>query len=664
MGGRTAVRRDLDRAATVRRRPHRGRRRALWTLLGLTAIVLGLAGISAVPALRGRDALESGRSFLTRAQDRLLEGDVAAAGELFGRAGESFASAARSASNPLVGIWVAVPLAGRSYDALRDLARIGELVSAAGRDVTAAVERLPGGLAALAPSAGSIIRIDAATALDPAVAAAAAKLRLAASLARGLPETFVPSQVSSVAAAVRAQIEPAAHAATAAEAILRALPSFAGAEGPRRYFVAVQNPAELRGTGGFIGSYSILTIDRAAVSLGPFRDIANLGDVPVDEISAPPGGFGHLYDAFGGAGFWRNINMAPDAPAVGSAIEALYRRVEGVHLDGMIFVDPAALADMVGATGPILDPRTGIALSAEQVVPFMTNEAYSRFAYDARKRALGSVATAIFERFLQGTDPVAAIRALAGAAARGDLVLHSADPQVQAAFDAAGVAGSLGTPSGDYLGVFLDNAAGNKVDYYLDERLAYSVTLGEGGGAAAEATVRLANGAPAGQPPSEVLGPYGANGLEAGDTLWWVETFCARTCALGDATLNGGPGSVEPLHELGMPMFRSFVRADAGRSATLGYRFDLLNAWHGDDTGGTYRLTLQAQPTVRPVRGQVTIRVPPGMNVVETSAPMRVDDGVAVWSGTVEGKVTIWIRFERPFLERVWTRLWDVLTPR
>jgi Protein of unknown function (DUF4012) len=632
-----------------------------WTVLGLAVVLVGLAGGSVVPALRARDALEAGQDLLGRARDRLLEGDAAEAEALFGSAKEDFVRASGTASAPLVGLWASVPFVGRSYDALRDLARIGELASSAGEDLTAAVGNLPGGLSALAPSAGSI-RLQAVGRLEPTVSSAAARLRLAASLADGLANAFVLPAVAEAGDTARDRLDEASRAAHAADAILRALPEFAGVDLPRRYFVALQNPAELRGTGGFIGSYSILTIDDGKLSFAPFRSIATLPDAAPGVMPTPSRRFGNLYDEFGGVGFWRNINMSPDTPSVGAAIEALYRHVEGVSLDGTIFVDPAVLAYMLQATGPITDSQTGITLSANEVVAFMTHEAYESFPGAARQRLLGEAAAAVLDRFLQGTDPVAALRALGSAAGAGHLVVHAADPAVQGAFAAAGMDGSIGLDRGDYLGVFLTNAAGNKVDYYLNPRLSYDVILGADGTASAEASVDLANEAPAGQQPSEVLGPYGSNGLEPGDTQWWVETFCAPGCLLQEATEDGGPGSVQPLRERGLPMFRSFVRANAGETSTLGYRFNNPNAWRGDDAGGTYELTLQAQPTVRPVRAEIAIRAPDGMGVVATSAPMRVRGGLAQWRGTVEGKVILWVKFERPILGRVWARIWSLLT--
>jgi hypothetical protein len=630
-------------------------------LLGLCAVIAGSAAASAVTVLGARGRFDRGRVLLEQARDQLLNGDLPGAETSFGRAREEFQLASDATAGPLVGMWAVVPFVGRTYDAVRDLARIGELTAGAGEDVTAAIDDLPGGLSDLAPVSGTI-RLDAVRSIQAVAASAADRIRRAQDLADGLSRTFVLPQVPEARDLIVGPVDEAAHLAASAGAVLRALPAFAGADGPRRYFVAVQNPAELRGTGGFIGLYSVLTIDGGAMSFATFRDITTLRDIPVAEISPPSQDFAHLYDEFGGAGFWRNINMSPSAPEVGTAIEQLYERVQGIRLDGTIFVDPSALAEMLRATGPVEDPAFGIRLSADNAVSFMTNEAYSRFPRMVRKRILGELALRVLGLFLQGQykDPPTAIRALVTAAGGGHLVLHATDPEVERAFKTAGIDGSLPT-SGDSLGVFLDNAAGNKVDYYLDERLAYSVTLGERGSASADVSIVLSNGAPVDRPPDEVLGPYEPNGLEPGDTLWWVETFCARSCVLDHATQDGGPGSVQPLRLNGTPLFRSFARADAGETATLGYRFDIAHAWRGDDAGGTYQLTIQAQPTIKPVRARIEIRVPEGMGIVDTNEPMRVREGLAIWSGAVEGRVTLSVQFERPFLARVWARLWSLL---
>src|SRR4029453_7651376 len=86
-------------------------------------------------------------------------------------------------------------------------------------------------------------------------------------------------------------------------------------------------------------------------------------------------------------------------------------------------------------------------LEASTVVSYLANEAYGQFGSAAeRKRVLGAAVLSVLRRFLEGTDPAASFRARADAGAGGHLIVHSTDPEVQAALEAAGVAGTVEGP--------------------------------------------------------------------------------------------------------------------------------------------------------------------------------------------------------------------------
>ena len=177
-----------------------------------------------------------------------------------------------------------------------------------------------------------------------------------------------------------------------------------------------------------MGAYTILTADGGRLDFDRTHSITELRDLPRSEAPAPDG-FGEPFAGFGGTGFWRNLNMDPHAPTVGRLIEALYERVTGVPIDGVILVDPQALASMLEATGPI-DVPAGSDPEASTVVDYLANEAYAQFGSRAeRKRVLGAAALSVFRRFLAGTDPVASFRALADAGAGGHLIIHSRIPR-------------------------------------------------------------------------------------------------------------------------------------------------------------------------------------------------------------------------------------------
>ena len=88
--------------------------------------------------------------------------------------------------------------------------------------------------------------------------------------------------VESVRDAMRARIDalrPAPRRVRRPRA--RACPSILGWDAPRRYLVLTQNPAELRPTGGYIGSYGIVTFDKGRITERMFQDVFLL-DLPWD----------------------------------------------------------------------------------------------------------------------------------------------------------------------------------------------------------------------------------------------------------------------------------------------------------------------------------------------------------------------------------------------
>ena len=615
----------------------------------LIAVAAGL--VLLVPAasrlLEAREEMEAGKA-------ALLEGDPQGAGSHFTAAEEAFDRAADSMDNPLARLAAAVPVLGRTPDTVDAVAEAGGMVARAGQVLTSALGDLPGGVASLAPLHGTVPLERMARLAEP--------MRRAAGLAAAAEERFgssttawVPDPLAGPAQAFQREVSSLHRTLDAAHALMRRLPAFLGAAGPRRYFVGAQNPAELRGTGGLIGAYAILTVEDGKLSLGPFRNNTTLENVDPASIQPPSEEYARLYDRYGGAGFWQNINMTPDFPTAAEAIERLYERTTGVHLDGAILADPEALALLVEATGPVGVPGTDTVLEADQVVPFLANEAYRVFEDPAaRKQVLGAMAGEVLRRYLSGgasQDPAQAADALVDAAAEGHLLLHATDREVQDAFELAGVAGGLAPAEGDQLAVVANNAGGNKVDFFVRRTATYRVTLLPEGSAAGDIEVRYRNGAPRSGQPAYVIGPYpGAS--KAGEDVVIASTYCGR-CEVHSAARNGSSTSVSLGEEAGHTVVTNVLRVPAGRSASLAYGWTVDGAWTGDANAGTYRLTYQGQPTIRPTGLEVTVVAPPGTRIVEADPSMVVDGDRATWRGAAGDEVSLEVRFARPLGIRI-----------
>jgi hypothetical protein len=626
-------------------------------LLAATAFLLALAA-GLLLLLPARDELAVARDQMRAGRDALFEGDSAEAGARFASARDAFARAEDDVHNPLTALAGAMPIVGRTPDTVAALAEGGAQVARAGQVLSTALEDLPGGVASLAPRDGTV-------ALEP-LERLAGPVRRAAALAAGaertlgsVPSSWVPGPVARPAESLARQVGDLRRTLEAADGLLRRLPDFLGREGPRRYFFGAQNPAELRGTGGFLGAYAILTVDEGRISLGPFRDTGTLPSVEPSQIEPPSRDYARLYDRYGGAGFWKNINMTPDFPSAATAVERLYAHTEGARLDGAIFADPAMLATLVEATGPVEVPAVPapgpVELEAEDVVPFLANGAYAVFEDPvARKRVLGAMAGQVLERFLEGAvdeDPVDAARALADAAAGGHLLLHSADPSTQRAFERAGIAGSLAPVHGDHLAVVVNNAGANKVDFYVDRTVRYTVRLLPDGIAEADVTVRYQNDAPDRGQPAYVIGPH-LSGSEAGEDVMIASTYCGR-CRIHGAVRDGRPTGVTLGQELGHGVVTSTVRVPGGGTSTVSYGRTVFDAWTGGDAAGTYSLTFQGQPTIRPTELEVVVVAPPGTVITGAHQSMDVEGGRATWRGAPGDRLELEVRFSRPLGVRI-----------
>ncbi|MGI8875690.1 MAG: DUF4012 domain-containing protein [Egibacteraceae bacterium] len=622
------------------------RRRGIAVVLG-TVAVLGL--VMAAMLLVTRYDLAAAQRAAHDGREALVAEDGAQAAASFTVARNRFEQARGRLASPVLALLDGVPVARQNLRAVRASAQAGMLVSTAGAELGEMLAEHMDGPGTLAPRGARIPMQPLHAAAGPAQRAASA-LGQAVELVEEADSPWLLPSVAEALSDLRGQLATAERLTGVAAALTRELPTLLGADGPRRYFFGAANPAELRGAGGFVGAYAILTVDDGRLSFSEFAPIQDLESLPVAAVDPPHADYASRYDRYGGAGFWMNINMTPDFPSAASAIESLYERTAGERLDGTIVVAPGALAALVEVTGPVEVPGVG-QVTAPEIVPLVANEAFGEFDDDVeRKRALGAVAAGVFARFLDEApdrDPVAAGQALADAAAGGHLLVHAADPAVQSALEAAGVAGELGPVEGDLLAVVGNNAAANKVDFYTDRTVSYRATLLPDGSVEGRATVTLANAAPTSGEPAHVIGPN-APGLRAGDNDTILGVYCAPGCLLDAFRRDGEPGLASGERELGYPVYSTRVRVGSGESTELSYAWTAPDAWAPDAVGGTYRLTVRDQATIRPTRVEVELVVPEGMQAQALSHEMAATGRRLRWSGEIGDAEVFEVRLRRP----------------
>jgi Protein of unknown function (DUF4012) len=620
---------------------------------GVVLVLAGFVALAYLPASSARGHLLEGRRHMEEGKALLAAGDTPAARQSFLEAKTRFEKATASARGPLLRAAAWIPLLRRTPNAIVAIGEAGGEVASAGLVLTDTLDGLPGGLAALAPRDGAI-PLGPLPTLEAGLERAEELAARALARIRGAAGTFLVGAVAEARRELLHELSTLHSVLATGRDLVAEIPGFLGRDGPRQYFFGVQNPAEIRGTGGLMGAYSILTIEQGRLVFSEFSPTQNLTNFTPEELEPPSEDYARNYDQFGGAGFWQNINMTPHFPWAAGAIIAAYAEDTGVALDGVVVADPFALQALLAATGPIEMPPLG-RLTEGRVVPFMTNEAYQRFEDPAtRKRILGDVASAIVQRFLLQEDASAeSVRGLAATAAEGHVLVYSTDPELQSAFERTGAGGTFGGPPGDFLSVVENNGSGNKLDFYTTRSVTYDVRLGRGGTAQATVGVSIENDSPDVGLPAYVIGPFPGVSA-AGEIVPILNLYCAATCTVPALERDGTPADLRRGTELGYPFAQHYFRVPSGTTAQLDYSLTLDHAWDGNDSGGTYRLTYLAQTTIRPTSLRIDVVVPPGMKVIEATEPMRIEGDRAVFEGVPPRRLEIEVRFAPSLPLRLW----------
>ena len=637
------------------RRRHRWLRRTLLAL-AFAVLAIGVVVATAILATTGvRHDLEDGARALRKGRQAISYGNLPDARAAFADAARRFDGAATSAHGGTAGLVGALPILGRNVDVAEGVALAGRELADAGGTFIDAAAQLPDGLGSLAPQNGAIPVGEISSFADD-IADAARRAQRAAELIDATPSTLLIGSVEQARFEAARDVGRVEDALDAAASLLDGLPSFAGAEGPRNYFFVAESPAEARGTGGIWGAWAIATVKDGRFSFSDFQPIQRLPDVPADQLPAPNPDYRRNYDQYGGAGFWRNMNLTPDFPSAARAVLAAYEVVEGTKLDGVISADPFALAELLDVTGPTEVPGLGITIDADNVVDFMTNEAYIRFpgASLERKGLLGAVAGGAFERFL-GMDEhgVARLRAVAQAVAGGHLKIYTTNPVLQEGLAVAHADGALAAPPGDMVAVVVNSRSGSKVDYYAHRSIDYDVVLGGASEAISTTTVAIRNDAPDRGLPGFVIDPL-APGGEPGDNIALVTVSCPDPCDLVEAKRNGEDRGMRVGSELGFPWYQDFFTIPSGQTGTLQLLTKRGGVWDGNSSGGSYRVTVLTQTSVQPTEVAVTIHAPSGTRITWTSEEMAVDGGTAVWRGTPGPRLELEVRFSAQLPLRWW----------
>ena len=335
-----------------------------------------------------------------------------------------------------------------------------------------------------------------------------------------------------------------------------------GEQGPRRYLLALQTPAESRATGGLVGSFLELQVDHGRVSVVRSGTNRELDERATRDVTTVDGGFSATWGPYGAQRRWYSSNLSLDFPSVSAVWAALYERQYAVKLDGLVGVTPEALTSILPHTGPIPLPEGGT-LDGQNAARFLEAGLYAKFplsADEGRRNAYQlQVLQALVSRLFQSQAATTGlVRAVGEDVANGSLRLASTHPQEQAVLAGTAVAGALPATRAPFIAWSSQNIAGNKLDVYVHRALAYQ-RRAYGDHELVVARITLRNDAPLRGLPEYVTVrsdlPAAQRGRTApGSDRLLVTTYLSAGARITSATVDGRPVPVRIGSEKGHPL--------------------------------------------------------------------------------------------------------------
>jgi hypothetical protein len=445
-------------------------RRTRATLVVLLALLVVLAAWIGIRAYMARDALLGAVPIANRIGSQVLSdgADIDAdLSELQSRA----SSAAALTSDPVWRAAEIVPFLGANLTAFREAAGV---IDALASKALPPVSDLAGSFStrSLAPVNGAV-DLQAFEDAQPALGEARDALKIAN---RTAIEIDTASTIPQIGSAVDQIVELVTRSKTVIDSLSTAatlLPTMLGGDEARSYLLLSLNNAELRATGGLPGAIAVINADNGAVTLGVTSSATALGNFD-EPVLALTDAESTLYGE--ALGTWmHDVNFTPDFARSGELARSMWQARMGQTVDGVLSIDPIALGYLLGATGPIT-LESGVVLTSENAARILLSDVYATFAAPKQQDEFFEEATGkVFAAMTSGkADGPSLIRALGKAAGENRIHVWSGRPQEQTLLKTTAIAGEVPVSTADStaFGVYLNDATGAKMDYYVNGAIA------------------------------------------------------------------------------------------------------------------------------------------------------------------------------------------------
>ena len=496
----------------------RRRRRRLLTAAVAAGALAVLSAFALIHVMASASAGQRGKAALTRAEGSLSARDLSRARADLAEAHAAFVQTREelSALGPVATVARRVPLLGDQLRAVDAFAEAGLTLSRAGQPLVNAADTI------LSPENEHLPiseAMDALRSTQQSLGPAVAAINHAVDQVAPLKHQFLMGPLGRARDDLLDRLPRIRARATSAEQGLTALMAFAGGSGPKRYLFLSQNPDEVRPTGGFIGTYGVLTAEAGHLTLERYRNITEWisrrdAAVPPELAGSP---FRHHSPPLPRT--MANVNSIPDWPQAARLAAELWQKGGEEPVDGVVSFTPGFMARILSVVGPITLPAYNETVTAENLhdrLDYQTHQSTPLAGVDP-KDFVARVAELVMQKLLDAPasqwEPLGQV--MGQAFDSREALAWSKDPQVASTLAQRRWDGAFPAVKGDFF-YNSEFAYVSKNGRGIQRTYDHTVTLGADGNGRVTTTLTVTNTQPAGTLNTSTLAYLTLYGPESG----------------------------------------------------------------------------------------------------------------------------------------------------
>ncbi len=313
------------------------------------------------------------------------------------------------------------------------------------------------------------------------------EINLASQELATVKESNLPGEIAPRVSAVKSQVQSVADTLNATASHFPALLKLLGDQSPHRYLILLQNNNEIRPSGGFIGSYAIIDVDKGIIKTTSIHDVYDI-DGSYKQVIEPP----DYMKKFTGNWRFRDSNYSADFPTTAAKAKWFLSKEGGPTVDTVIAINQGLLQGMLDITGPIQVGNFG-KLNSENYNLLLSYVIEGKIWGPVDPKHILKVFIPAFQKEIMKEENISKVGSnLYKAIQQKHVMMYSADAEIEGFFDSLGVSGRMyqNKPDEDYLSVINFSAGGTKSDLFMEENILHDTYIDKSGNLTDEVTIK------------------------------------------------------------------------------------------------------------------------------------------------------------------------------